>query len=278
VGWKRRVNAALARATGYELTRRPDAGGERRLHARPPAHGERLVVAPTFVICSLRSGSTLLRVLLNSHTQLHAPHELHLRYVTVGLTNKWSERAMRELGLDQRQLEHLLWDRVLHRQLAASGKARIVDKTPNNVFIVDRLRESWPDARFIFLLRHPAMIARSRDAVRKGFEPERNVKRIRRYCEAVERARQAHDGVTVRYEELTTDPAGVTQEICAHLGVRWEPSMLEYGDFSHGRYAVGLGDWNSKIKTGRIQPAAPPPPPEEIPAPLLAISRTWGYV
>jgi hypothetical protein len=275
VGWKRNVNALLARVTGYELAPRfPGAGRGRR---RPIGPGERLIAAPVFVICSLRSGSTLLRVLLDSHSQLHAPHELHLRYVSVALTEKWAERAMHEMGLDDRQLEYLLWDRILHRQLEASGKRRIIDKTPNNVFIVDRLKECWPDAQFIYLLRHPAMIARSRDNVKAGVEPEKNVDLIRRYCEAVEQARQTYDGVTVRYEELTTDPAAVTQGLCSYLGVPWEQDMLSYGKFDHGRYAAGLGDWQSKIMTGRIQPSEPPPPPEAIPAPLLEISRTWGY-
>jgi hypothetical protein len=274
VGWKTKVNASLARVTGYELARLPRAGGVRQ---RPIGPGERLVVAPAFVICALRSGSTLLRVLLDSHTLLHAPHELHLRYVSVGLTERWAERSMREMGLDERQLEYLLWDRILHRQLEASGKRRIVEKTPNNVFIVDRLKESWPDAQFIYLLRHPAMIARSRETVKTDVEPEANVDLIRRYCEGVEQARRTYGGVTVRYEELTVDPARVTHEICDHLGVPWEPSMLDYGDFHHGRYAVGLGDWQSKIKSGRTQPAEPPPPPEAIPAPLREISRTWGY-
>ena len=115
-----------------------------------------------FVICTLRSGSTLLRVLLDSHSQIRSPHELHLRYVSVHFDQKWSERSMKELGLDTRAAEYLLWDRLLHRELTASGKSIIADKTPNNVFIVDRLREAWPDARFIFLLRHPGAIARSR--------------------------------------------------------------------------------------------------------------------
>ena len=162
-----------------------------------------------FVICTLRSGSTLLRVLLDSHSQIRSPHELHLRYVSVHFDEKWSERSMAELGLDTKAAEYLLWDRLLHRELAASGKPIIADKTPNNVFIVDRLRECWPDARFIFLLRHPGAIARSRQNVRgeHADDDEKNAALIRRYCEAVEHARQTYDGHTVRYEELTADPA-----------------------------------------------------------------------
>ncbi len=289
--FKQAVNRTLGRTLGVEL-RRTGGGaasapaGPRRTAKRAKAgrrslelrSGDRLVGAPTFILCTLRSGSTLLRVLLDSHSQLHAPHEIHLRYVSVALDAKWSERSLREMGLDQRGLEHLLWDRILHRELAASGKAQIVDKTPNNVFIADRLRECWPDARFVFLLRHPAAIARSRKSLNPDVDPERNVELIRRYCDALEAARTTYDGLTIRYEELTADPASVTQQVCGFLGVPWEPTMLDYGEFDHGRFRSGLGDWADKIKTGRVQPADPPPAPEEVPAALRPIAEAWGYL
>jgi hypothetical protein len=281
VSWKDTVNQALSRSTGYEL-RKTDGSASAPQAARRTAvgkarKGDRLVEAPVFIMCTLRSGSTLLRVLLDSHSKLHAPHELHLRYVKVAHEAKWSDRSMKEMGLDEKALEYLLWDRILHRELAGSGKDVVVDKTPNNVFIPERLKECWPDARFIFLLRHPAAIARSRQAVKgEDFDEDKNVDLIRRYCEALEYARQTYDGHTVRYEDLTSDPAAETQKICGFLGVPWEGQMLEYGDFDHGRFKAGLGDWADKIKTGRIQ--APEPPPAEVPEALRDIAAKWGYL
>jgi hypothetical protein len=234
------------------------------------------VAAPVFILCTLRSGSTLLRVLLDSHSQIHAPHELHLRYISVNLDKTWSKRSMNEMGLNARALEYLLWDRLLHRELSGSGKRLIVDKTPNNVFMADRIRECWPDARFVFLLRHPAAIARSRQKLLGAdLDNDENVDLIRRYCEALERARQTYGGLTVRYEELTADPYSVTQRLCEFLGVEREPGMLEYGNFDHGPYRSGLGDPAEKIRTGRVQP--PELPPELVPEPLLKMCLTWGY-
>jgi hypothetical protein len=282
VHWKKRINDALSKATGYQLERatpRPaarPAGGRRRRKLR---RADRLVRAPVFVMCTLRSGSTLLRVLLNSHSKIHAPHELHLRYVSVSLDKKWSERSMKEMGLDADGLRYLLWDRLLERELSATRKPIIADKTPNNVFIADKLRECWPDARFIFLLRHPAAIAQSRKDWFKGkdhYDEEQNHDLIRRYCEALEDARQRYDGITIRYEDLTEDPEAVTREICEFLGVDWEPSMLEYGEFDHGRYKSGLGDWSDNIKSGEVQKAKPPPP--DTPEPLRPIAVRWGYL
>jgi len=284
VTWKATLNGALNRATGYQLQRagaKPAAKVAKRPRVGTARAGDRLVEAPVFVICTLRSGSTLLRVLLDSHSQIRSPHELHLRYVSVHFDQKWSERSMAELGLDAKAAEYLLWDRLLHRELAASGKSIIADKTPNNVFIVERLRECWPDARFIFLLRHPGAIARSRQAYRgerDDHDDEKNADLIRRYCEAVEHARQTYDGHTVRYEDLTTDPERETRAICEFLGIPWEEGMLEYGRFDHGRFKAGLGDWADKIKSGQIQPPEPPPPLEEIPPALREMCVKWGYL
>ena len=271
--WKESVNGALRR-TGYELRRTTPAKARRRTRVRP---GDRLLEQPGFVMCTLRSGSTLLRVLLDSHSQLHCPHEIHLRYLSVNLETKWVERSMREMELDKERLEYLLWDRLLQRELDSSGKSKLVTKTPNDVFIADRIKSCWPDAKLIFLLRHPAAIVRSRRNVQtEDADPAENVALIRRYCEALERARQTYDGVTIRYEELTSDPEATLRRVCEHLEVSFEPQMLDYGTHDHGRYKVGLGDWKDKIKTGQVQP--PEPPPDEIPEPLREIAARWGYL
>ena len=274
--WKERLNAALNRATGHELRRVRGASGPAPV--RGPRPGDRLLEAPAFVLSSVRSGSTLVRVLLNSHSQIHSPGEIHLRSMTVTLEDKYAERSVAELGLEARSLEYLLWDRVLDRELQASGKRLLVKKTPSDVFIADRLRECWPDARFIFLLRHPGAIARSRQALRPQDSPERNAEMVLKYCTALEQARRAYDGLEIRYEQVAADPATATQEICRFLGVPWEEQMLDYGRFDHGRYKAGLGDWKEKIQSGKVQAPEPPPTAAETPAVLHEIAAAWGYL
>jgi Sulfotransferase family len=275
VSFKEGINAALSRLSGYELRRAsaPPSGLRVRLRDRRP--DERLVAAPAFILSSIRSGSTLLRVVLDSHSQLHSPEEFHFRHIAVRLKSEWSERALGERGFDARALRYLLWDRILDWELANSGKSRIVCKTPDDVFIADRLRECWPDARFIFLLRHPGAIAHSRARLRPDADPERNLKLIRRYCEALEEARRRHDGLTLRYEDLTNDPEAEARRVCEFLDVEWEPAMLDYGRHDHGRYRPGLGDWSDKIRSGRIQAATPPA--DDVPASLRDIAEAWGY-
>ncbi|OEV03870.1 sulfotransferase family protein [Streptomyces oceani] len=295
---RRTLNSTLRKTTGLELRQalaQPESPAskkppEKKAEApsrpkpvafRPPTDPEvdRLLKQPVFIMSPVRSGSTLLRVLLNGHSQLHSPHELHIRRLTVGHSTQLAKRSMEELDLDSADLEHLLWDRVMHREVVKSGKEFIVEKTPSNAFAWKRIAACWPDARFVFLLRHPVSIARSwYEADTEKRTPESAAEDALRYMKAVERARKGLSGHTVRYEELTADPEDSIQQICAFLGVKFEQDMLSYGPRGDEDLKKGLGDWRDKIRSGSVQPGRELPTAEEIPAVLREISESWGYL
>lgn len=297
MNWKRRINTTLEGITGYTITRarrapeRSAARPERPARpvsrerapgdvVRPPADpADRLLTAPVFLLSSVRSGSTLLRVMLNSHSQIHAPHETHVRRITVNLATEPVQQAMRALGHTQSDVEHLLWDRLLHRELVRSGKRILVEKTPSNVFAYKRISACWPDARFIFLLRHPLSIAQSwheADPVKRPMQEA--IPHTLQYMRYLEEARNRLDGITLTYEDLTADPERETRRICEWLGVDWEPGMIDYGTKEHGAFVKGIGDWRDKIRSGTVQPGRPLPRAEEIPPELIDICRAWGYI
>jgi hypothetical protein len=246
-----------------------------RYQAQP---GDRLLERPVFVLSSIRSGSTLLRVMLNSHSQLHAPHEMHLAGLRVQLGGRFIEDAMTEIELDEVQLEFLLRDRVLHRELVRHGKSVIVNKTPSDSFRWRRILDAWPDARFIFLLRHPAAIADSWSRAKPDIPKSRAADAVLKYMRAVEEARKGNDGLTVRYEDITTDPEREMRRICDYLGVEFEAAMVDYGQVDHGSFKAGLGDWSDRIRSGKVQPIERLPAPEEIPPQLVEMSKKWGYL
>lgn len=239
---------------------------------------DRLVRSPVFVLSSIRSGSTLLRCLLNSHPHICAPHELHVAELEVELTTPYVRLALEVAGLDRREAAHLLWDRLLHRQLVASGKDVIVDKTPGNVLLWPRIAECWPDARYVFLLRDPGRILGSALRVRV---PEKTVDDVRAMVEtflfSLQDAMAHLPGLTVRYEDLTRDPAEVTRQVCGLAGVDWDPAMLKYGLHDHGPYLPGIGDFTAKISSGRVVPEAHEGNVPEVPPALAAVARSWGY-
>ena len=158
------LNSVLVRVTGYQLSR-PLAGRTWKL---PAAGGGRLLTSPVFIFSAPRSGSTLLRAILGSHTELYAPPELPLKHLGVRADTKWIEASLEGLELTIEDLEHMLWDRVLADAQQRSGKPRIVVKTPSNVLVWERIAACWPDAKHIFLLRHPAAAVAS---LHSSFDP-----------------------------------------------------------------------------------------------------------
>jgi hypothetical protein len=134
-------------------------------------------------------------------------------------------------------------------------------------------------------MRHPAnCVASLNKAWSKRWRPEdsgsidESMGRALRYMMKLEEARKALPGKTVRYEDLTAEPETIVRQLCKYLGISFEPEMLEYGEFGHGRIGAGLGDTSAKLKSGRIQPAAAPPDLGEMPEELARMCATWGYM
>ncbi|GAA3059867.1 sulfotransferase [Kitasatospora albolonga] len=239
---------------------------------------DRLVPSPVFVLSPIRSGSTLLRCLLGSHSKVHAPHELHLGGLNVTVADEFTELATSTLGLGRQDLEHLLWDRLLHRQLTQAGKNVLVEKSPGNVFIWRRITECWPDARYIVLRRHPVAIA---DSIRRAGDANDLAEAavtVDKFASALdEAAANLPTSVSVTYEQLTADPEATCKALCEYIGIPWEPAMLDYGRHDHGPFVYGIGDWSPQIASGQIQSATPPPPDADIPPLLSSWCEKWGY-
>jgi hypothetical protein len=289
------LSQLLTAATGYEVRRAyprrakaapfddragisaPDPQVIAQLKSRVEPH-DRLVPAPVFILSSVRSGSTLLRLMLDTHSQVCAPHELHLGAVRAELKDKFALLSIEAVGLDATSLRFLLWDRLLHRELQRSGKQVLVNKTPRDALIWQDIVSCWPQAKLIFLLRNPAAIVDSWNAARKRWTREETARDVLRYGESVERARTMHGGLTVKYEDLTTDPERETRRICQFLGLEWEPAMLRYGQAEHGGMLRGLGDWSRAVRSGRVRPHRPLPDAEAMPAHLRPLAQKWGYL
>jgi hypothetical protein len=232
--------------------------------------------APGFIFSSVRSGSTLLRMILNSHSQIYAPHELHLASIKVDFEIPAAEKAVEALGLNDRDLTDMLWDRLLTTALRRSGKEILVEKTPNSVFMWNRVAQCWPDGRYIYLLRHPAAILDSWRRARSSQSGEDAIASVTRYLTSLSEARRTLPGHTVRYEDLTTRPETEARKLCDFFDVDYEPQMIRYGEQDHGPLIPGLGDWQETIKTGEVQ-AARPVPAGELPEELKKLAAGLGY-
>ena len=248
----------------------------RTSHAKARA-AARLVTSPVFVIGPSESGWPEFGALLDGHRDLRAPKELPLGSVHVDFDRRYAEFAMKELGVDRRELEHMVWDRVLHHELARTGKRVLLDGSTENAALYERLLDCWPNARFIFLLRHPASIVASVLDSGRESELKRAVDLTLEEVEAVEAARSALPGLVVRYEELSDDPVRVARQVCGYVGVRWDPRMAERGR-SEGGDRRGAREWRIKVHAGPKPPRDPRPATAEVPVELEPVARAWGYL
>jgi Sulfotransferase family len=239
---------------------------------------ERLLRQPAFVLSSIRSGSTLMRCLLNSHSMIYSPHELHLRYLRVGIQSEYARLSLDVLRLGRADLRYLLWDRYLHALLVSSGKSILVEKSPSNLYVFRDLLNCWPDARFVFLRRHPVSIVKSIADAGDGRDESQATDLVVRVVGLMEDALQTvPDSAVIRYEDLTWDPEAVCRRLCEFLQVPYESSMLAYGRFDHGPFVYGIGDWGDRILSGRVHRARTPLGPRRTSGPLEEACRRWGY-
>ncbi|HHN78851.1 MAG TPA: sulfotransferase [Phycisphaerales bacterium] len=202
-----------------------------------------------FLIGAERSGTTLLRIMLDHHPELAFRNEFEFAVDLVGDDGSFPpmDAYVRFLGLSRtfsmsgfeidRQLAYPdLVKSFLEQKRRRDGK-RLVGATVHRHF--HRILTIWPDARFIHLIRDGRDVARSR--IREGWagngwvaahewvEVEREIDRL---AERVGPGRM----VEVRYEELLADPEGQLSRICGFLGLDYAPAMLDFeGDSTYRR-------------------------------------------
>jgi hypothetical protein len=255
---------------------------------------------PVFVLCPGRSGSTLLRFLLDAHPDLACPPETKLPAVFAQLTALWS--AMDALpqsadggngmagipGAAVTGIRHTA-DLMIGPYLARRGKKRYCDKNLGTEHYADVLMGVYPEAKFICLHRHPMdVIASGIEACpwglgNYGFEPYvagapgNSVLALARYwadhTAAILAVEDKFPGSChrIRYEDLVADPDTVAEQIFEFLGL---PPVAGISAlcFSRERERFGAGDfkiWNTSQITGDSVGRGWPVPADLIPPPLI---------
>ncbi len=117
---------------------------------------------PIFILSDARTGSTLLRVLLDTHPAICSPGELSLGLVCEHLYHV-IESTLGQALLDESpeaRIEFCLAETrravegILQKYCALKGKRRWCDKTPRNLRSLAKLKAVFPDGRYICLYRH----------------------------------------------------------------------------------------------------------------------------
>jgi Sulfotransferase family len=212
-----------------------------------------------FIVGVGRSGTTLVRAILDTHPDLAIPGESHFIPVMARNRGRYEtrsglrvERFLQDLARHPRfgrwGLSH---DRVsgslrpdppvtlaeaIRRVYAlfaeTRGKTRYGDKTPAYVHHIPSLARLLPEARFVHLVRDGRDVALSRLDHPTMSAPLSDLAVVWR--RGVEKGRRAgrHLGpsryMEMRYEDLVKDPEEAARSLCRFIGLSFDPAMLRY--------------------------------------------------
>ncbi len=217
-----------------------------------------------FIVANPGSGTTLLRMMLDAHSQLAIPPETHFivdviqaaRQIRKSRDRKpTAEELTAVLTSGRRWQDFHLDDEALRERMAnaegqtnakralrafyelyaeSQGKPRWGDKTPDYLLHIARIARTLPEARFVHLLRDGRDVALSRRRWRERAGAEARpiaawASQWKRWIEdGREQGQRAGNYLEVRYEDLVTDTEPTLRRVCVHCELDFQPGMLDY--------------------------------------------------
>ena len=223
------------------------------------------IESPLFLVGSLRSGTTLLGLMLEHHPEIAFPGEFELAVDFMESAGELPDLAAYHawLRVNRHFLgHHLEIDPALgYRELVASllvqmrRSSRGPDRPHLGVAVHRRfgcLVQLWPRARFVHLVRDPRDVSVS--IIEQGwagnhFTGARQWRETEEDWERASAAIPADRRIDVRFEDLAVDPRGTLARICGFIGVPYNERMLSYPEGStYGEVDPGVaGRWRRTL-------------------------------
>jgi len=233
---------------------------------RSPSLDARLDQLPIVVLGCHRSGTSLLRRCLDSHSRISCPPEtLFLESLARVLDYPRAQSGLAAIDLPPEEAAadlRALADRWMRRHAERERKPRWADKSPGVLAHLDGLQQIMGDqVQYVAIVRDGMDVAYSLGSARPRWwqlEPyvgpdgdlylaaarywaERNG-RLRDFVDA--RPGRVH---LLRYEVLVRHPEETLRGVFRFLGERWEPDVL---DFNRHDHRAGLEDHHVSTTTG----------------------------
>src|ERR1700722_18716042 len=120
---------------------------------------------PVFVLTCARSGSTLLRLILDAHDELACPPETNVAKLSMQLWDMWTllDPECSRTHLTESALGHIRGtvNLAIESYLTSRGKARWCEKSLGTVDVAKRFLSIYEKAKFICLYRHAMDVVNS---------------------------------------------------------------------------------------------------------------------
>lgn len=211
------------------------------------APGDHPGVPPFFIVGCGRSGTSLLRTMLDHHPAVCIPPEalclidlLRARRAPIDRLRRTmlADHEIRAWGVpldpgryDDCTSAAALIERVHELRAEQRAKPNWGHKTPRFVRHTGLLREHFPAARFVHVVRDPRAVALSfmRSPLHRS-NPLYAARRWRRDAGAGRQLTDTHPerAIETRYEDLVAEPRETLARVCAFLGLDFDERTLAY--------------------------------------------------
>lgn len=188
-----------------------------------------------FILGPSRCGTTLLKSIIAAHSRITG-----LKYETTGLLEYHNlfDLPIQEISQDDYMslVESSgslaqLYDKVANTFVASSGAERFVDKVlPVDPVALYRLRKSFPNAKFVFIIRDARDSYASAKRIANFYYTDtarKYAKYWRRKARGWLRCEGRRRFYLVKYEQLVDDPEAIMRGVMRFLGESFEAQQLE---------------------------------------------------
>lgn len=212
---------------------------------------------PIFLIGFLRSGTTLLEQVLDSHPRLQALNEKPMAEVmedAFRVMTRGKPDALAELSEEQiADLRQVYW-REATRHGERQANTLLVDKQPFNIIRIPLLWRVFPRARFILTIRHPCDVVLGclmqkfgDDNLMSAFANLENMAELyshvmNAWLEYAQRLPLHWQ--RIRYEDLITNFEPETRTLLEFLGVGWSDTVLEHTQHAQQRGIINTPSYH----------------------------------
>ncbi|HEX2052651.1 MAG TPA: sulfotransferase [Actinomycetota bacterium] len=193
---------------------------------------------PIFIVGCQRSGTTLLRLMLDSHPNISCGPETRFLEGLSKLAGEASARLARygfpEDYWDRKVAEFV--DSFQRDYAARRGRKRWADKTPRYALSLDYINRLFPDCLVVHVIRDGRDVVASHLA-RWGYWS--GLKAIQKWPQYVRTARRTGNSLPagryreVRYEDLVAETERTMRDLLEFVGEPWDPQVLDYQSMPH---------------------------------------------
>lgn len=198
--------------------------------------------SPVFVLCTPRSGSSLLRYILDTHPRICCPAELSLGevcehlygavYFTTAQVSASGEEAQSEFA--STEVRRIVND-LMGSYAKVKNKQIWCEKTPKNLQHLPALQKTFPDATFICIYRNCMDMVHSCIEASKYGKMDELWDYARIFESWIEQTQELlkfernnkAKCIRIKYESLVTSPLKSLNQLFAFLGVEWDEGLLD---------------------------------------------------